>query len=519
LGAICPPDYVPNGQAPCEGIGSDIRNLMYDKPNDTMYISGFTPNYLGSNDVRYLGNKLWKFTNWLKPNRAVEWTVDLPFDLNASPNLRVGSMDMSGDYIIGVEERSPNGEYLISKATGEIKYMSSQVLGDFGLGWVDINHGGILLNKRPDGTYLSSSEDDHYTKSFTNYIKPNSYNSIVTGQLYFDGNGNNAFDSNESGESLPIGTKIKLTSATDSNLVFYPIVNTYGDYAQTLPAGTYNIEYIVPSGYAVDGLSPNSVTTTTNTVNNTDSAPVGISVASTGGFTALTSSDIPGINFTCNTSNFNSNTSCNFTLPANKTLPTDFKISIGNTSSFGTQVCSQSGNQATCSNIPAPNSVGNLSIFATIGGVKTDTGETVKIIGASLGSATWSYTPDQGSLSPLFKSSDTVNIKITNFKSVYDQNPASSSYVCTLEYRNLADQNSSATTWNQLTSNPVSYDPITGCGFNVTKTQRGNTLNQSLRLKITKTNGGILSTNSEDISTFYSEYLYRFQGAGLAVGN
>jgi hypothetical protein len=502
-------------------VGGTLKKLQYDKTNDVMYISGFPDvNEMNTNtgDPRSVGSKLHRYNNWSNPStRTLAWTVDIAQTF-AGDTRNSTNLTLAGDYIVVSEMIGDYGLFIYDKNTGQRSYLSSTVQGNYGLGWVDIPFGGVLLNYRSDGTYVATVEDDHYSKSFTYHFKPSSHNSVITGQFYFDSNGNNTLDSGENGENLPAGTRIKLTSSTNNNIIFYPIINTSGDYAQSLPAGTYNIEYILPSGYAVDGLSPNSVVTTANTVNNTDSTPVGISVASTGGLTPLVSAEIPNIEFNCNSTNFNSSTSCSFTLPANKTLPNDFKISIGNQASFGNQICSISGNQATCSNIPAPNSVGNLQVFANIGGVKTDTGETVKIIGASLGSVTWVFTPDQGGLSPLFKSNDTTNVRITNFKSVYDQNPASNNYVCTLEYRNLADQNSSNTTWTQSTINPVNYDPITGCSFNITKAQRGNTLNQSLRLKITKTNGGILSTNPEDINTFYSEYLYRFQGAGVAVG-
>jgi len=517
LGAICPSGYVPNGAVPCDGEGSGVSGLIYDQSFDTMYIYGFTPNTL-STDARQLGNKLRKYTNWLQPNRALVWTIDLSFDLSQNPALRIGSLSMSGDYIIVVGERFPNSQYLIRKDTGEIKVMPTYPQGDYGLGWIDINRGGILLNKRPDGTYLSTSEDDHFTKSFTNYIKPNSYNSIVTGQLYLDGNGNNSLDSNETGENLPTGTKIKLTDSMNSNSVFYPIINTYGDFAQSLPAGSYIVDYILPLGYTVSGTPPTAITATSGQINNTDSAPVGISVVNTGEFTTLLSTDIPNINFNCNTANHNSSTSCSFVLPVNTILPNDFKITIGGNTSFGSQICSQSGNQVSCSNIPSPNSVGNLPIYASIGGIKTDTGEKVNIIGFSLGSVTWAFTPEQGATSPFFKSSEEVNLKLTNFKSVFDPNPSSDSYVCTLEYRNLTEQDSTTTPWNQVTSVPVNYDPANGCSFDIVKNQRGNTLNQSLRLKVTKINGEVLSINPEDINVFYSQYFYRFQGAGTASG-
>lgn len=279
LGAICPIGYVPNGQVPCEGQGSGVSGLIYERATDTMYIHGFTPNNLAT-DARQLGNKLRKYTNWLAGNRSLEWTIDLPFDLGLNPALRVASLSMSGDYIIGVAERAPNDQYLIEKSTGQMHTMSTQILGDFGLGWVDINRGGILLNKRPDGSYLATSEDDHYTKSFLNYIKPTTYNSIITGQLYNDTNSNALREPTETGENLPTGTKIKLTDTANSNSVFYPVINTAGDYAQSLPAATYNVEYILPSGYSVSGTPATSITTTAGQINNTDSTPTGIKVSS-----------------------------------------------------------------------------------------------------------------------------------------------------------------------------------------------------------------------------------------------
>jgi len=193
------------------------------------------------------------------------------------------------------------------------------------------------------------------------------------------------------------------------------------------------------------------------------------------------------------------------------------RLSIGN-GPISSQPCTISGQNATCPSIPSPNSVGILKVYANTGGTKIDTGETVKIVGPSLSSATWNFTPEIGPSAPLFKSNTDVVVKITNFKSVYENTILPSTYVCDLEYRVLNDQNSTNATWTKLTATPVLYDPTNGCQFTIGKAQRGNTLNQSLRLTVTKVNSGILSTNPEDKNTFFKEYFYRFEGAGVAIG-
>jgi len=229
-------------------------------------------------------------------------------------------------------------------------------------------------------------------------------------------------------------------------------------------------------------------------------------------------SEIPAaITVGCQVANFSSNSRCTFTLPGGKDLPADMRLSIGN-GPISAQACTVTGQNVTCPSIPSPNSVGILKVYVNTGGTKIDTGETVKIVGPSLSSVTWGFTPEIGNTAPLFKSTNAVTVKLTNFKSVYETAILPNTYVCNLEYRALNDQNSNLTNWTKITTNPISYDPANGCQFSISKAQRGNTLNQSLRLTITKSNGGVLSTNPEDINTFFGEYLYRFEGAGVALG-
>jgi hypothetical protein len=57
-----------------------------------------------------------------------------------------------------------------------------------------------------------------------------------------------------------------------------------------------------------------------------------------------------------------------------------------------------------------------------------------------------------------------------------------------------------------------------GCSFTLTKAMRANTLNHSLRLTITDTTISNPTTTNPNTYTFYNEYIYRFQGAGIASG-
>jgi hypothetical protein len=269
--------FVPNYRTE----GGTLKKLQYDKANDIMYISGFPDvNSPNTGDPRSVGSKLHRYNNWSNPStRSLAWTVDIPNPLNPGNTSKGTNLSLAGDYLLVGEQQGNYGQFLYDKVTGQRHDLASDIQGNYGLGWIDIPFGGVLLNYRPDGTYLATTEDDHYSKSFTYNFKPNTYNSIVTGQLYFDANRSNILDNNETGENLPVGTKVKLTNSTDSNSVFYPIINTSGDYAQSLPAANYNVEYILPSGYSVSGTPATTITATGGQINNTDSTPTGIKVS------------------------------------------------------------------------------------------------------------------------------------------------------------------------------------------------------------------------------------------------
>jgi hypothetical protein len=259
--------------------------------------------------------------------------------------------------------------------------------------------------------------------------------------------------------------------------------------------------------------------------------------------TPLTPADIPSLTVVCGTLSgsvrsapVNSTTTCTFPLPSNKTLPSDFKISIGTGTidaggSTPAQSCTVSSGIVTCTNVPTGNSIGNIPIYGNLGSgntaTKTATGETVAITGSNFGAIDWVFNPVQGGTAPLFRSTDNTAITVNNFRTIFDPTPSSNTrYTCTLEYRNLNDRNNTATgtglTWTALNSTPIPYITTTGttqgCTVNLNKTQRANTLNHSLRLTITDTSITTPSSTNPNTYTFYNEYIFRFQGAGVASG-
>jgi len=224
----------------------------------------------------------------------------------------------------------------------------------------------------------------------------------------------------------------------------------------------------------------------------------------------ITTADIPGITFTCNITSIYNLTTCSFVLPANKSLPSNFKIGLGD--AVLAQACTASGSFVTCLNSPSGSLVGNQTIYAQIGtDAKTDTGEKTYIIPTdNLPEGDFTYNPAQGSTAPLFRSSDPTTVTLSNFKTILDPNPQDGVYVCKFEVRPF-QANDSTTAWTPLGSN-IAYTSANGCSAQFTKTIRGTGLSWSLRAVVSK----VLDQNQ----TFElrDSYIFRFQGAGIAAG-
>jgi len=221
----------------------------------------------------------------------------------------------------------------------------------------------------------------------------------------------------------------------------------------------------------------------------------------------LTTADIPGITFSCNslmTLPAGTTTTCSFILPATKSLPANFTMAVGPGTTGGT--CTTTGYKVTCTSVPVPVSgTGNFIIYGQIGAAanKTDTGEQVYIFDEFYkGDIT--YTPASGSAAPFFRSSDVVNIKVVNFATT--DNPTGAGYTCAFGIRPYG----TTAAFTSLATN-ITYDPVNGCNTNFPKNSRGSGLNWEVQAKLS---GPGLSSPY----TLNSEYIFRFQGAGTATG-
>ena len=97
--------------------------------------------------------------------------------------------------------------------------------------------------------------------------------------------------------------------------------------------------------------------------------------------TPLTLDDLKTTDLKCNDGKNvikNSTTTCTFLLPANKTLPTDLKLAIGDAMPAG--VCTLNGLIVTCTNVPTGSLTGKQPIISQLGtGAKADTTKTTMV--------------------------------------------------------------------------------------------------------------------------------------------
>ena len=91
----------------------------------------------------------------------------------------------------------------------------------------------------------------------------------------------------------------------------------------------------------------------------------------------LTPAQVPALTVICNPATTYSTTDCNYTLPDGVSIPAGTTVTIGSNTNGG--VCTSTGQVVTCTGVPTGITPGTLPINVVIGGVSTDSGETVVI--------------------------------------------------------------------------------------------------------------------------------------------
>ena len=86
------------------------------------------------------------------------------------------------------------------------------------------------------------------------------------------------------------------------------------------------------------------------------------------GATVLTMTELKTLTVSCTDVIVNAASTCKFTLPANKTLPTDLKLSLGDVAVGG--ACVATGSAVTCNGVPTSTVIGVHSVYASTAGAK-----------------------------------------------------------------------------------------------------------------------------------------------------
>jgi len=224
----------------------------------------------------------------------------------------------------------------------------------------------------------------------------------------------------------------------------------------------------------------------------------------------INDTDIASLVVACSTVEIDDSvTNCTFNLPSGDTIPTNFKLGIGNStpSSAG---CVQTGKNVACSIVPVGTNPGLQNIYGQTAAspVQIGTQKIYVMPNEDIATADIVYSPLEGTDAPLFKSNDDVTVTIQNLKTDRKETPVTGDYTCTIDFRKMAEIGNTAEPYTTIGNN-VPYNTGSGCSATLTKAIRANTLSWSVRITITDTNNQTIQYELHD------NYIFRFQGAGV----
>ncbi len=155
-------DPEPAAVIDCPADFNDMERIEYIPETDTMYISGYTPEW-PSEDKYFIpaGRAIAAYPEWSKGNRKAKWIAQLPYV--AKGNRIAKAMSIAGDYVF-VNYFGVENIVVIDNRTGTIvgRMIPTAVInnehGDADFPWA------VKAIKRPNGQYIIFVEDDRYAK-------------------------------------------------------------------------------------------------------------------------------------------------------------------------------------------------------------------------------------------------------------------------------------------------------------------------------------------------------------------
>ena len=143
-----------------EKMFTQVCRVLYDVKTDSLYLGGYTAQR-PAKSWGLIGSVLAKYDGYLKGDRKLVWTADLPVD---DEQLHPKSVDIAGDYVFMVMVKPTKG---VSAMVHALDLTSGKLVGTMEpgpavggkSGWVDQSH-GLRAMQRKGGEYLILVEED-----------------------------------------------------------------------------------------------------------------------------------------------------------------------------------------------------------------------------------------------------------------------------------------------------------------------------------------------------------------------
>jgi DNA-binding beta-propeller fold protein YncE len=141
-----------------EDFRSQVNRMIYDTETDTLYLSGYTPEYPNEfNHWKDVGRLIVRYDAWSTGNREPSWF--LPLD--QTQDRPAVSMAIAGDYIfVGYNHPEPPHIEVYSRTDGDYigRLSPNEVVGGIS-GWFDVAY-AINATRRLNGQYVIVAEED-----------------------------------------------------------------------------------------------------------------------------------------------------------------------------------------------------------------------------------------------------------------------------------------------------------------------------------------------------------------------
>lgn len=149
-----------------------IARIVYVAETDTLYVTGFTSGYpYDASHWKEAGRVLARYDRWSSGHPSLQYTIALPWTVDASPQVTTVGVAVAGSHIFVAELYTARVDIYDNRTGQFIGSMTpGPEVGGTG-GWVDV-YLGISAARRDNGEYVVLVEDDARAKILMYRWKP-----------------------------------------------------------------------------------------------------------------------------------------------------------------------------------------------------------------------------------------------------------------------------------------------------------------------------------------------------------